>query len=296
MKIVNNLILNEFENFLIKDRIVSKSTLTSYRRDVIAFSKYMDSIKIDIISASRANILSYILELQDSGKANSSVIRAIASLKSLYSFLVIKGVIAVNPALNITPPKREKKMPKFLSHEEIEALLNSPDLATVRGLRDKALLEIMYASGLKVTELITMKKTDIDTDIGYLKCSKGANIRIVPLGKHAINAAKSYIGIARPMMASENEEALFVNCSGQAMSRQGLWKIIKEYAAKAEIVKSITPHSLRHSFAIHLLENGADLVSIQEMLGHKDASSTQVYARMFHGRIREVYNKTHPRA
>lgn len=296
MNFMNKLIISEFENFLINDKNVSPSTLSSYKRDVVAFSKYMDSIKIDVISATRANIISYILKLQDSGKANSSVIRSIASIKSLYSFLMIKGVTKVNPALNITPPKREKKMPQFLTHEEIGALLESPDTSTLRGLRDKALLEIMYASGLKVTELINMKISDIDTDICYLKCSKGANIRIVPLGKPAINAAKSYISIARPMMADEDEEALFVNCNGTSMSRQGLWKIIKEYAVKAGIVKSITPHSLRHSFAIHLLENGADLLSIQEMLGHKDASSTQVYARMFHGRLREVYNKAHPRA
>ena len=154
----------------------------------------------------------------------------------------------------------------------------------------------MYASGLKVTELISLNLKDIDVDLGYIKCSKGSNIRIVPLGKPAINAAKSYIGVVRPVMACEGEKNLFVNCSGHAMSRQGLWKLIKEYADKTGIRKSITPHSLRHSFAVHLLENGADLISIQEMLGHKDASSTQMYARMFHGRLREVYNKAHPRA
>ncbi len=293
---MNNLIISEFESFLINDKNVSQSTLASYKRDIMNFSKYMDSIKIDVISASRQHVLSYILSMQDSGKANASVVRAIASIKSLYAFLMISGTIQKNPAANITPPKKEKKMPSFLTREEIEALLESPDVSNVRGLRDKAILEIMYASGLKVTELISLKINDIDTEIGYLKCSKGANIRIVPLGKPAINAAKSYVGIARPIMATDNENTLFVNCGGCAMSRQGLWKIIKEYALKAGIVKSITPHSLRHSFAVHLLENGADLLSIQEMLGHKDASSTQIYAKMFHGRLREVYNKTHPRA
>lgn len=293
---MNKLIINEFEDFLINDKNVSKSTLASYKRDIVNFSKYMAASKIDILSVTRNHVLSYILFMQDEGKANASVMRALASLKSLYAFLLSKGAIALNPASDITPPKREKKMPQFLSREEIDALLDSPDTATAKGLRDKAMLEIMYASGLKVTEIIMMSLGDIDTDLGYLRCSKGANIRIVPLGKPAINAAKSYLAVARPMMAAENETALFVNCSGCAMSRQGLWKLIKEYADKAGIRKSITPHSLRHSFAVHLLENGADLISIQEMLGHKDASSTQMYARMFHGRLREVYNKTHPRA
>ena len=293
---MNKLIIGEFESFLINDKNVSQSTLASYKRDIVCFAKYMDSTKTDILSANRNHILTYILSMQDEGKANASVVRAIASIKSMYSFLLLKGAINSNPAANITPPKKEKKMPQFLTREEIDALLDSPDVSTIRGLRDKAILEILYASGLKVSELITMRLSDIDTDLGYLKCSKGANIRIVPLGKPAISAAKSYVGIARPSMAKEGENTLFVNCGGCAMSRQGLWKIIKEYADKAGIRKSITPHSLRHSFAVHLLENGADLLSIQEMLGHKDASSTQVYARMFHGRLREVYNKAHPRA
>lgn len=293
---MNKLILNEFESFLVNDKNVSKSTLSSYKRDITGFSKYIDNLKVDLVSASRNHILSYILSMQDSGKANASVMRSIASLRSLYSFLISKGTITKNPVLGITPPKAEKRMPQFLSHMEIDALLESPDLSTVRGLRDKAILEIMYASGLKVTEVITLNLNDIDTDLGYIKCSRGSGIRIVPLGKPAVNAAKSYIGVARPQMACDGEKTLFVNCNGHSMSRQGLWKLIKEYADKTGIRKSITPHSLRHSFAVHLMENGADLISIQEMLGHKDASSTQMYARMFHGRLREVYNKAHPRA
>jgi len=293
---MNKLIISEFENFLINDKNVSASTLASYKRDIMNFSEFMAGLKIDLLSATRNHILSYILSMQNSGKANASVMRSVASIKSLYSFLQLNGTVNKNPALGITPPKAEKKMPHFLSHNEIEALLESPDISTLRGLRDKAILEILYASGLKVTELVTLNIGDIDTDLGYIRCSKGNNIRIVPLGKPAVNAAKSYIGVARPLMACDGEKTLFVNCSGHAMSRQGLWKIIKEYADKTGIRKSITPHSLRHSFAVHLLENGADLISIQEMLGHKDASSTQMYARMFHGRLREVYNKTHPRA
>lgn len=293
---MNKLIIDEFEKYLAEEKNVSASTLASYKRDVVRFAKYAEENKTDIISAGRKHILSYILSMQNEGRANASVMRAIASIKSLYSFLVSKDAIEKNPSLDITPPKKEKKMPGYLSCEEINALLESPDISTLRGLRDRAILEIMYASGLKVTEVISMQLDDIDTDLGYLKCSGGANIRIVPLGRSAVNAAKSYIAIARPSMAKENETTLFVNCTGCKMTRQGLWKLIKEYAAKAGIGKSITPHLLRHSFAVHLLENGADLISIQEMLGHKDASSTQMYARMFHARLREVYNKAHPRA
>ena len=293
---MNKLIIDEFEKYLAEEKNVSASTLASYKRDVVRFAKYAEENKTDIISAGRKHILSYILSMQNEGRANASVMRAIASIKSLYSFLVSKDAIEKNPSLDIAPPKKEKKMPGYLSCEEINALLESPDVSTLRGLRDRAILEIMYASGLKVTEVISMQLDDIDTDLGYLKCSGGANIRIVPLGRSAVNAAKSYIAIARPSMAKENETTLFVNCTGCKMTRQGLWKLIKEYAAKAGIGNSITPHLLRHSFAVHLLENGADLISIQEMLGHKDASSTQMYARMFHARLREVYNKAHPRA
>ena len=293
---MNKLIINEFEKYLREEKEVSQNTLASYKRDVLRFLEYIKENNADILSATRQHILGYILSMQDEGRANASVMRAIASIKSLYSFLLSKGTITKNPSVNITAPKREKNIPDYLSCEEISCLLESPDISTLRGIRDKAILEIMYASGLKVTEIIGLTTDDVDTDLGYLKCSKGANIRIVPLGRNAVNSARSYLTISRPDMANEDETAFFVNCSGTQMTRQGLWKIIKEYAAKSGIRKSITPHSLRHSFAVHLLENGADLISIQEMLGHKDASSTQMYARMFHARLREVYNKAHPRA
>lgn len=293
---MNKLIMKEFMAFLADDRELSQSTLQSYKRDIELFSAYMQAQKIDMISVTRSHVLSYILHMQDKGKASSSVMRSIASLKSLFSFLVSKGAMRTNPALELKLPKREKKTPEFLSKDEIEKLLASPDTSSLRGIRDKAILELMYATGLKASELVSMSVRDADTDLGYVRCSKGANIRIVPIGKHASNAVRAYITVARPAMAKADENALFVNYSGVAMTRQGLWKIIKEYAKKSGIRPGITPHSLRHSFAMHLLENGADLISIQEMLGHKDASSTQMYARMFHSRLREVYNKAHPRA
>lgn len=294
---MNKLITEEFENFLKTDKGVSESTALSYIRDISRFASFLEKDGIVLTCATRNNILTYILSMHNDGRANASVMRTIASLKCLYAFLLSKSVIDKNPAADVSAPKKENKTPQFLSRKEVENLLDSPDISTARGLRDKAIFEIMYASGLKVSEIISLTVFDIDTDIGFVRCSKGRNMRIVPLGKPAINAAKIYIGASRPMMAKPDETALFVSCSqGRAMSRQGLWKLIKEYAGKAGIRMSVTPHTLRHSFAIHLMENGADLISIQEMLGHKDASTTQMYAKMFQGRLREVYNKTHPRA
>ncbi len=294
---MNKLITEEFEKFLINNKGVSESTAMSYIRDISRFASFLEKEGVDVVFATRNNILSYILSMHDDGRANASVMRTVASLKCLYAFLLSKNVIDKNPAADVTPPKKENKSPQFLSREEVENLLESPDLSTLRGLRDKAIFEIMYASGLKVSEIISLSVFDIDTDIGFVRCSKGKNMRIVPLGKPAVNAVKNYMAASRPSMAKDDETSLFVSCiGGTAMSRQGLWKLIKEYAGKAGIKTSVTPHTLRHSFAIHLMENGADLISLQEMLGHKDASTTQMYAKMFHGRLREVYNKTHPRA
>jgi len=294
---MNKLITEEFENFLINNKGVSISTAMSYIRDISGFALFLEKDNMEIISATRSNILSYILSMHDEGRANASIMRTVASLKCFYSFLFSKNVIVKNPAIDVAAPKKENKQPQFLSRQEVENLLESPDLSTKRGLRDKAIFEIMYASGLKVSEIISLSVFDIDTDIGFVRCSKGKNMRIVPLGKPAVSAVKSYVEASRPSLAKDNETALFVSCiGGTAMSRQGLWKLIKEYAKKAGIKMTVTPHTLRHSFAIHLMENGADLISLQEMLGHKDASTTQMYAKMFHGRLREVYNKAHPRA
>jgi len=183
-----------------------------------------------------------------------------------------------------------------LTKAEVESLLECPCISSPRGIRDKAMLEVMYATGIKVSELISLKLDDVDADLGYLKCIQTKNVRIVPIGRCAMNALKNYLTIARPLMANPETVTLFVNCNGDEMSRQGFWKIVKEYAKKSGIKQDINPHTLRHSFATHLLENGADLFSIQEMLGHKDISSTQVYAKLAHSGIREVYNKAHPRA
>lgn len=293
---MKKMLITEFSEYLKEEKKVSENTLQSYCRDIKQFSAYIESLGFDLLSAGRSQVLEYMVEMTDRGKADSSIMRCIASVRALYNFMLLKGMIKANPATNLKMPKKETKAPEILTQEEIEALLDAPDMSSIKSIRDKAMLELMYASGIKVTELISMKLGDIDVDLGYIKCCRSNNIRIVPLGKAAVEAIKTYITVARPQMANEDTETLFVNCGGASMSRQGFWKLIKSYAKKAGIDKDITPHTLRHSFATHLLENGADLASIQEMLGHKDISSTQIYSKLVHGRIREIYNMAHPRA
>lgn len=293
---MENKILTQFAEYLQSSKNVSANTLQSYCRDIRQFSNYIQTQGFDLLSAGRTQVLSFMVDMQSRGRADSSVIRCISSLRTFYSFLVLKSAVKVNPAVNLKMPRQEKKAPEVLTRLEVEALLATPDMTSPRSIRDKAMLEIMYASGIKVSELISLRLNDVDTDLGYLRCCRTDNVRIVPLGKISVDALKTYLSDARPIMASDEEDTLFVNCSGVPMSRQGFWKIIKEYAAKAGIKKDITARILRHSFAIHLLENGADLASIQEMLGHKDISSTQIYTKLARTHIREVYNKAHPRA
>lgn len=292
-----NVTILDFVNYLKNDKGVSANTLQSYTRDIRQFEEYIDFKKIAANAVTADDINAYIKYMQKSGKAASSVSRSLASVRALYNYLLLKGVVASNPAGRIKTPKQEKKLPQVLTPSEIDSLLRSPDKKTSKGIRDRAMLELLYASGLKVSELIALNTDDIDLDFGYLKCIGEAEVRIVPLGKSAIKALKEYITNHRAsMLASADDSTLFVNCSGTKMTRQGFWKLIKGYAKDAGIEKDITPHTLRHSFAAHLLENGADLASIQEMLGHKDIASTQVYTRLMKNHIRDVYNKAHPRA
>ncbi len=294
---MENIIISQFVQYLKDEKNVSESTLQAYCRDIKQYNAYLNDKGYDLLSGGKTQLLEFVVEAQKKGKADASIQRLVASVRSLYTFLMIKGTVKKNPASGLRLPKQERKIPGILTHAEITALLDAPGDEDVRSIRDKAMLETMYASGIKVTELVCLRLSDVDTDLGYLRCCRGTNVRIIPLGKPCVNALKSYIALSRPHLAAEGESALFVNCqSGCAMSRQGFWKIIKEYAAKAGITGDITPHTLRHSFAAHLLENGADLASMQEMLGHKDISSTQSYAKLMHTHIREVYNKAHPRA
>ena len=292
-----NALMCDFVEYLEKDKKVAKNTLQSYTRDIRQFSDYLDSKELEVKNIRGTDIESYVTYMQLEGKAVSSVSRSLASVRALYSYLHLKGEVKDDPTYKLKTPKMQKKLPQILTTNEVDSLLKCPDVFTLKGKRDKAMLELLYATGIKVSELINLNEADIDLDFGYLKCVGDMEVRIVPLGKTAIKALREYINESRKLMlAIPDEKALFVNCNGLRMTRQGFWKLIKGYAQEAGVKKDITPHTLRHSFAAHLLENGADLASIQEMLGHKDISSTQVYTKLMKNHIREVYNKAHPRA
>ncbi len=292
-----NTLMCEFVDYLENDKKVAQNTLQSYSRDIRQFSDYIEARDIDVTKADSKDIEGYITYMQLGGKAASSVSRSLASVRALYGYLHLRGKVVSDPTYRLKTPKAEKKLPGILTTKEVNALLRCPDMSTPKGVRDRAMLELLYATGIKVSELISLNKNDPDLDFGYIKCVGENDVRIVPLGKTAIRALREYLSGARhAMVALPDEKALFVNCNGMRMTRQGFWKLIKSYAREAGIEKDITPHTLRHSFAAHLLENGADLASIQEMLGHKDIVSTQVYTKLMKNRIREVYNRAHPRA
>ena len=276
----------------------SLNTVESYKRDVTQYISYLDGTGVtDISSTTKTTVLSYLLYLQKEGRASSTVSRTLASLRSYYLFMMQNGVVKSNPTSNLEAPHVEKKIPKILSGEEVELLLEQPKNCDNKGIRDKAMLELLYATGIRVSELINLDVSDVNVPMSFVRCKGGKKERIIPMGHQAKDALENYINNVRKyMVKDENETALFVNCSGARLSRQGFWKLIKYYQHIAGIETDITPHTLRHSFAAHLLENGADLHSIQEMMGHADISSTQVYSRMINSKIKDVYAKAHPRA
>ena len=237
------------------------------------------------------------LFLEREGKAASTVSRYIASFKGFFEYCLKQGVIANDPAERLKPPKVEKKFPQILTINETQKLMDGPDVQSSKGIRDKAMLELLYATGIRVTELISLKMTDMNLSMEYVICHEKSKDRIIPFGSAAKKALEVYLEKTREEMLEELEsEYLFVNCSGKPMSRQGFWKLIKHYADKAGIEKEITPHTFRHSFAAHLLENGADVQSVQKMMGHADVSTTQMYVEMQAGNVRDVYKKFHPRS
>lgn len=290
-------LLSEFIDYMENERKSSANTIQSYARDIKQYINYMNSNSIDITKANKTNVISYVMYLQKQKKAPASVTRAVAGIRMFYKYLVEKNIAQDNPAYKLELPKKDKKLPEILTVEEVDLLLSQPNSTTFKGKRDKAMLELIYASGIKVSELVNLNVEDVDTTLEFLKCVSLPKARIIPLGTPCIAAVNDYLQYARSYMISdENEKKLFVNCSGTKITRQGFWKIIKEYKEKAKIKKDITPHTLRHSFAAHLLENGADITAISEMLGHSDIASTQVYSRLIKTRIKEVYTKSHPRA
>lgn len=287
-----------FEDYLINEKKASKNTLSSYLRDIRKFGEYLqEHSSRDMSTADDETLGEYIDWLRSSGKSVATVSRSIASLKCFYAHLLTLGFVSGNPAARLVPDKNTQKLPQILTSKEVDLLLEQPDCTDMKGYRDRAMLELLYATGIRVSELIALNISDVNLPAGVICCRSKDKERYIPLYQKAIRALREYIEFIRPqMIASPEEQSLFVNVSGERMSRQGFWKLIKSYQTKAKIEKTITPHTLRHSFAAHLLENGADLHSIQEMLGHADISSTQIYSQLVKKQLKDVYNKAHPRA
>ena len=286
-----------FLEFLQNDKKASDNTLQSYRRDIVYYSKYLESNNLNYAKIKEEDIKEYLEHLQSIGKKPSTISRCLASIRSFYQFLVRNKKVKADPTAHIQSPKIEKRTPSVLTAKEVELLLDQPKDIDLKGTRDKAMLEFAYATGMRVTEIISLDVKDVKLDEGYVVCHSGSKQRNIPLGTLSLKALKEYIEEARPVLIrDEKVEALFVNVNGQRLTRQGFWKIVKYYKEQAHITKDITPHVLRHSFATHLLQNGADLKAIQTMLGHSDISSTQVYMQFQDSGIKNVYKKAHPRA
>lgn len=289
--------IDGFITYLHNVKKKSENTVLSYNRDLTKFIKYLRTNKITSLDkVEEKDLEKYIKELNDNGFKSATVSRNIASLKAFFHYLNNEGVLSNDPTKSLKSPKIEKKIPEILTTDEVFALLEQPSGDSPKEIRDKAMLELLYATGIRVSELINLETSDVNLKTSSILCRDGSKSRTIPYGKKAKDALTRYLEGAREAIVDNKESTiLFANCSGQKMSRQGFWKLIKHYAKKAGIESDITPHTLRHSFAAHLVENGADLRSVQEMLGHSDISTTQIYANMSHSHIREVYNRTHPR-
>ena len=286
-----------YGEYLVREKHASQNTVASYLRDVTQFSAYLEIRGPGLLEATSETVRSYMDWMLSRGKSAASVTRFLASVKSFYDFQLFSGKLAANPAKGVAAAKVERKYPEILTSREVDLFLEQPQCVDAKGFRDHAMLELLYATGIRVSELTALDLDDLNLAAGFVHCSSKGKERIIPLYRTAVKALQDYVWKIRPQLVSdEGETALFVNMSGERMSRQGFWKIIKHYQEKAGIEKEITPHTLRHSFAVHLLENGADLRSIQEMLGHADISSTQIYSKLLNQRIKDVYKKAHPRA
>lgn len=289
--------LNLFFGFLENEKKVSANTLQSYKRDLKQFEKYIEENKEDYSKITEEGIKEYIGYMQEIGKKPSTISRGLASIRSFYQYEAKNRAVEKDPTEGIQSPKIEKRVPSVLTSNEVALLLEQPKNVDLKGTRDKAMLEFAYATGMRVTEIISLNVEDVNLETGYVTCKSGKKERTIPIGNMSLKALKEYILSARStMIKDENEKALFVNVNGQRLTRQGFWKIIKYYKEQAHIEKDITPHVLRHSFATHLLQNGADLKSIQTMLGHSDILSTQIYMQFQDESLKNVYKKAHPRA
>ena len=287
-------LIKAYENYLTKVKQASANTISSYIRDIRQFSDWLD---VDVLDATQLNISNYLKFMEKEGRSAATVSRTLASLKNFYSYLITSGFCEKTPVIDVHISRGEKKLPQILNGHEIELLLAQPVCVDAKGYRDKAMLEVMYATGIRVTELIELNIDDVNLELGVIKCVAAKKTRVIPLYPAALRALTAYVRDVRlSMLASADEQALFVNVNGARMSRQGFWKILKHYQSTAHIGKEITPHTLRHSFAVHLLENGADLGSLQELMGHSDISSTQMYTNLVNHKLKSVYEKCHPKA
>ena len=279
---------------------MAQNSLEAYKRDVLEFAGIIrEKQNLSLVEASNTEVVAYLLKLKNDGKSAATVNRKVASLRAFYSYLTSRKIIADNPTVNIKSPKIERKNIEYLTIEEIDNLLGTPD-RSVKGLRDKAILELLYATGIRVSEIVEMNLEDVNLRMGFVTCTgEHGKARIIPMGRPSRAAVEEYIYEVRPKFLREGndgENALFVNYTGNRLTRQGLWKLLKEYARMANLENKLTPQTLRNSFAVHMIQNGADLKSLQELLGHEDISATQIYLSVSKNRIKEVYDKTHPRA
>lgn len=290
--------IQDFQTYLETEKHSSPNTVSSYIRDLRQFQEYLsEEGKVDFRRVKKEQVQSYVDQMQEKGKSPASVTRSLVSIKAFFSHLMMKSIVKTNPAKGITTARVEKKYPQILTSKEVELFLEQPQCVDSKGIRDHAMLELLYATGIRVSELISLDLESVNLGAGFILCESRGKSRMIPLYPAAVKALQEYMNDVRPqLIADESEEALFVNMNGERMSRQGFWKIIKYYQEKAQISKDITPHTLRHSFAVHLLENGADLRAIQEMMGHADISSTQIYTHVMKNQLKDVYNKAHPRA
>ena len=289
--------VSEYTDFLKIEKRQSQNTVESYRRDVSRFAKYLSNNQLG--GSKTSDVRSFLVFLRnEEGLAPSSVARCLSSLKSFYNFLYVESLISENPIETIASPRPWRKLPNVMSMQEVDALIAAPDINTLAGVRDLAMLELMYATGLRVSELVSLKMSAVNLEVGYLRSlGKGSKERVVPIGDIAKTTIEKYVINARPLFRKKcGTEDLFLTRRGNAMTRQGFWKILKKYSIKAKIVGTVSPHALRHAFATHLLERGADLRSVQKMLGHADISSTQIYTHVLRERMREVHERFHPRA
>lgn len=288
----------DYTRYLTEEKRAQANTVNSYVRDLNQFRTWLMSTgTTDLRRVRKENVDAYMQYMSSKGKSPATITRSAASIRSFYQYMLQRGAVRQNPAKAVAAVKVERKYPEILTGREVELFLEQPKCVDDKGFRDHAMLEMLYATGIRVSELISLNVEDVNLAAGFIRCVGRGKERIIPLYAAAVKALRDYLEFIRPRIIADKEEhALFVNMNGERMSRQGFWKLIKYYQEKAEIKKDITPHTLRHSFAVHLLENGADLRSIQEMLGHADISSTQIYVNVVQKQLKDIYQKAHPRA